>query len=58
TSYNKISLGNFSTEFFTKLGANKTSDGNWIVQDPVEIIFDVTTDSGPIIGIGLSSLET
>ncbi|CAG8811612.1 27767_t:CDS:2, partial [Gigaspora margarita] len=46
TSYNKISLGNFSTEIFTKLGAKKTSDGNWIVPDPVDITFDVTTYSG------------
>ncbi|CAG8755893.1 43266_t:CDS:2, partial [Gigaspora margarita] len=58
TSYNKISLGNFSTEFFTKLGANKTSDGNWIVPDPVDITIDVTTDSGPIIGIVVSSFAT
>ncbi|CAG8655741.1 13798_t:CDS:10, partial [Gigaspora margarita] len=58
TSYNKISLGNFSTEFFTKLGANKTSDGNWIVPDPVDVTFDVRTDSGPIIGIVISSFLT
>ncbi|CAG8738467.1 13415_t:CDS:2, partial [Gigaspora margarita] len=58
TNYNKISLGNFSTEFFTKLGANKTNDGNWIVPDPVDISFDVTTDTGPIIGITLSSFVT
>ncbi|KAF0544027.1 hypothetical protein F8M41_003130 [Gigaspora margarita] len=55
TSYNKVSLGSFSTEFFTKLGANKTSDGNWIVPNPVDITLDVTTDSGPIIGITITS---
>ncbi|CAG8835576.1 37562_t:CDS:2, partial [Gigaspora margarita] len=58
TSYNKVSLGSFSTEFFTKLGANKTSDGNWIVPDPVDITFDVTTDSGQIIGIAITSFLT
>ncbi|CAG8567634.1 10437_t:CDS:2, partial [Gigaspora rosea] len=58
TNYDKISLGNFSTEFFTKLGANKTNDGNWIVPNPVDIIFDVTTDSGQIIGIGISDFLT
>ncbi|CAG8801716.1 13501_t:CDS:2, partial [Gigaspora margarita] len=58
TSYNKVSLGSFSTEFFTKLGANKTSDGNWIVPNPVDITLDVTTDSGPIIGISITSFLT
>ncbi|KAF0497152.1 hypothetical protein F8M41_020777 [Gigaspora margarita] len=58
TSYNKFSLENYSTEFFTKLGANKMSDGDWIVPNPVDIAFDVTTDSGLIIGIVLSSFLT
>ncbi|RIB22570.1 aspartic peptidase domain-containing protein [Gigaspora rosea] len=58
TNYDKISLGNFSTEFFTKLGANKTNDGNWIVPDPVDIIFDVETDSELIIGLSLSGYLT
>ncbi|KAF0544026.1 aspartic peptidase domain-containing protein [Gigaspora margarita] len=53
-----VSLGSFSTEFFTKLGANKTSDGNWIVPNPVDITLDVTTDSGPIIGITITSFLT
>ncbi|CAG8724811.1 124_t:CDS:2, partial [Gigaspora rosea] len=56
TSFNKISLGNYSTEFFIKLGANKTSDGNWIVPNPVDISFDITTTSGSVIGIVISSL--
>ncbi|CAG8853572.1 31057_t:CDS:2, partial [Gigaspora margarita] len=55
TNYNKISLSNYSTEFFTKLGAKKTINGNWIVPNPVDISFDVKTDSGTIIGITIPS---
>ncbi|KAF0522619.1 hypothetical protein F8M41_015511 [Gigaspora margarita] len=36
----------------------KTSDGNWIVPDPVDITFDVTTNSGLVIGIIIPSFLT
>ncbi|RIB28114.1 aspartic peptidase domain-containing protein, partial [Gigaspora rosea] len=55
TNYNKISLGKFSTKFFNALGANKTSDGNWVIPNPVDITFDVITVSGPVIGITIPS---
>ncbi|CAG8855147.1 17899_t:CDS:2, partial [Gigaspora margarita] len=50
TNYNKVSLGNYSTDFFKALGANKTDDGNWVVPNPVDISFDLITDSGLLIG--------
>ncbi|CAG8774608.1 24043_t:CDS:2, partial [Gigaspora rosea] len=58
TNYDKISLGNYSTEFFEVLGANKTSNGSWVVPNPVDIIFNLVTVSGLIIGVTIPSDST
>ncbi|CAG8839412.1 30857_t:CDS:2, partial [Gigaspora margarita] len=48
TNYDKVSLGNYSTKFFQALGATKVK-GSWVVPNPVDISFDLLTDSGQII---------
>ncbi|CAG8836999.1 23469_t:CDS:2, partial [Gigaspora margarita] len=57
TNYDKVSLGNYSTEFFKALGATKVK-GSWVVPNPVDISFDLLTDSGQIIQATISSKLT